>query len=97
MSDKNTPGSPGSKDQEPVNDPGQDKTKPEVILPPDQPKPPVEGQKDNPTQVPVGQESSSGHVRNPNPRANENLPDEAGDEDTKTDGPGSEITDGEAG
>ena len=96
MSNTNTPGAPGSKDQEPVKDPVHDKTKPAVILPPDEEKPAVEGTKDNPTQVPVGKEPSSDHVRNPNPRANENLPDE-GDGETKTDGPGSEITDGEAG
>jgi hypothetical protein len=36
-------------------------------------------------------------VRNPNPRANENLPDAPGDEKATITGPGSEITDGEDG
>lgn len=91
MSDNNKPGK--APEQTP------DKTKPEVILP----------GKNSPDPVTVGKNGTSGHssdeeapaqesdhVRNPNPRANENLPGQAGGE-KKKDGPGSEITDGEDG
>lgn len=109
-SDKKTPGQTrdSAPDRNQTTDKGpdqNDRTKPAVILPPkDAPEPVTDPEKpadikgnalDN--EKTSDQESSSDHARNPNPRANENLPDEPVDGEAKTDGPGSEITDGEAG